>query len=46
MRDRGYQVFVYTVNNLKEAKRFRDIGVSGVFTNRPDLLAPFAPDQD
>lgn len=38
MRDAGYRVFVYTVNSTREALRLQDMGVSGVFTDRPDLL--------
>ena len=38
MREAGYQVFVYTVNSIDEAMRFRDMGVSGIFSDRPDIL--------
>ena len=38
IRDAGYLVFVYTVNNLAEAKRLQEHGASGVFTDFPDRL--------
>lgn len=38
MRQAGYRVFVYTVNDIGQAERLRDMGVSGVFTDRPDKL--------
>ncbi len=38
MRNAGYAVFVYTVNQLSTAKRLWGMGVSGVFTDRPDRL--------
>ena len=38
MRDAGYMVFVYTINELKIAQKLKEIGASGVFTDRPDLL--------
>jgi len=39
IRDAGYRVFVYTVNNLVQAKRLKAYGVNGVFSDRPDELA-------
>lgn len=33
----GFNVCVYTVNTKKDARRMRDIGVDGIFTNHPDL---------
>ena len=38
IRDAGYPVFVYTVNTLAEAKRLKEHGVSGVFTDFPNRL--------
>lgn len=38
MHDAGFGVFVYTVNSTREALRLQDMGVSGVFTDRPDIL--------
>ncbi len=38
MRDAGYMVFVYTVNDEKEARTLQNMGASGVFTDRPDRL--------
>ena len=32
------KVFVWTVNELLQYKKFRDLGVDGVFTDRPDLI--------
>ena len=39
IRRAGYRVYVYTVNTLEEAEILRDLGASGVFTDRPDNLA-------
>ena len=33
---RGLKVYAFTVNNLKEGRRLRDLGVDGVFTDFPD----------
>ncbi len=38
IRSAGYAVFVYTVNQLSTARRLKAMGVSGVFTDRPDRL--------
>jgi glycerophosphoryl diester phosphodiesterase len=35
----GLQVLVYTVNDLEEARRLFEIGVTGFFTDRPDLVS-------
>lgn len=37
-RAEGLRVLVYTVNSLSDARRLIGWGVSGVFTDRPDLL--------
>ena len=37
-RAAGLRVLVYTVNRLSDARRLIGWGVSGVFTDRPDLL--------
>ena len=31
-------VNIYTVNDTKNMKRFMNMGVSGIFTNKPDIL--------
>ncbi len=38
IRDAGFEVWVYTVNTVRSAKRSAAMGVSGVFTDRPDRL--------
>jgi len=38
IRSAGYAVFVYTINTQAEAARLEAMGVSGVFSDRPDLL--------
>ena len=38
VRAAGLRVLVYTVNGLADAQRLMGWGVSGVFTDRPDLL--------
>jgi len=38
IRDAGYAVFVYTVNTVAEAEKLKAMGVSGVFSDRPDIL--------
>lgn len=35
---RGFRVYVYTVNSARRATQLRDIGVSGVFTDNPARL--------
>ena len=37
-RAAGYDVCVYTVNRVKEAKTMKALGVAGIFTDRPDLM--------
>jgi glycerophosphoryl diester phosphodiesterase len=37
-------VNIYTVNDAKNMKRFINIGVSGIFTNNPDILKRVAAD--
>jgi glycerophosphoryl diester phosphodiesterase len=37
-RDNGWQVNVWTVNEVAEAKRLRDLGVDGIFTDYPDVM--------
>jgi glycerophosphoryl diester phosphodiesterase len=33
----GWKVFVWTVNRAADIRRFADLGVDGIITNRPDL---------
>ncbi len=40
VRDAGLRTLVYTVNAPDEARRLAGWGVSGVFSDRPDLLLP------
>jgi glycerophosphoryl diester phosphodiesterase len=37
-------VNIYTVNDAKNMRRFLKIGVSGIFTNKPDILKRVAAD--
>jgi glycerophosphoryl diester phosphodiesterase len=37
-RQRGLKSFVYTVNDLQEARKFVDWGASGLFTDYPDRI--------
>lgn len=39
-RNAGLKVLVYTVNSPQDAARLRAWGVTGAFTDRPDLLLP------
>ncbi len=38
VRDAGLRTLVYTVNSQEEARRLAGWGVSGVFSDRPELL--------
>lgn len=40
LQDRGYQVFVWTVDEEREALRLRSYGVDGIATNVPDRIIP------
>ncbi len=40
IRERGYDCYVYTVNDFDVATAMRRHGASGVFTDRPDLINP------
>jgi glycerophosphoryl diester phosphodiesterase len=37
-RDAGIYLFTWTVDDREKAARLRDIGVSGIVTNKPDLI--------
>ena len=37
-------VNIYTVNDAKNMRRFMKMGVSGIFTNNPDILKRVAAD--
>jgi glycerophosphoryl diester phosphodiesterase len=41
VRDAGYDVFVWTANNEPTFKKFIDAGVSGIFTDFPQLLIKY-----
>jgi glycerophosphoryl diester phosphodiesterase len=34
---KGFKVLVWTVNDLENIERFKEMGVDGVFSNFPDL---------
>ncbi len=36
---KGLKVYVWTVNNPKKMRKFIDMGVDGIITNKPDVLA-------
>lgn len=36
--NRGFKVFVYTVNNLDDIKKMKAMGVDGIFTDYPDRV--------
>ncbi len=38
----GVQVHVFTINSFAEMRRLLNVGVDGVFTDRPDRLVPIA----
>lgn len=38
LHKRGFKVQVWTVNEATEMNRFLDMGVDGIFTDRPDML--------
>ena len=46
MRQAGYEVFVYTINSIEEALHLQEMGVSGIFTDRPDRLATLEKNKD
>jgi len=35
---RGRKIFVWTVNHLDDMKRVVDMGIHGIFSDRPDIL--------
>ena len=37
----GFACYVFTVNDVQRAKDLKEMGVSGVFTDRPDLFTEF-----
>ena len=39
--DTGFACYVFTVNDVQRAKDLKEMGVSGVFTDRPDLFTEF-----
>jgi len=38
LKNKGYKVFPYTVNEQEQASSFMDMGVDGIFTDYPDLM--------
>ena len=42
IKEAGYRAFVYTVNEPAQAQHLFEIGVHGIFTDRPDLMLPLA----
>ncbi len=45
LRERGIEVNIWTVNSGKEIRRFCDMGVNGIITNRPDLGSEIRDDK-
>jgi glycerophosphoryl diester phosphodiesterase len=45
MQRAGFAVFVYTVNSLEEGLQLKEMGVNGIFTDRPDKLMTLATSQ-
>ncbi|MFQ6028939.1 MAG: glycerophosphodiester phosphodiesterase [Dehalococcoidia bacterium] len=45
MRAKGYPVVVWTVDQPDDMQRMIDLGVNGIMTNRPELLAEILGDQ-
>lgn len=42
-REKGLRVFVYTVNEVGEARDLQAMGVNGIFTDRPDRMLDWLP---
>ena len=38
IKERGFKVFVYTVNSPKKAEELFNMGVDGIFTDHPDKM--------
>lgn len=38
IKEAGYSVWVYTVNSRRSARRLEQLGVDGIFTDRPDRM--------
>jgi glycerophosphoryl diester phosphodiesterase len=45
LRERGIEVNIWTVNSGKEIRRFCDMGVNGIITNKPDLGSEIRDDR-
>ena len=41
LTDANLNVCAYTVNTVRRAKQLFDMGVHGIFTDRPDLMQEF-----
>ena len=39
VRQAGQKLYTWTVDNVTEAKRLADLGVSGITTNKPDVIS-------
>lgn len=39
VRSRGYELYVFTVNDLDRARELKNFGASGVFTDAPDKIS-------
>lgn len=46
IRSKHIPVNIYTVNDEKKMKRFLDMGVNGIFTNKPDVLKKALADKE
>ncbi|MBI5243554.1 MAG: glycerophosphodiester phosphodiesterase [Elusimicrobia bacterium] len=40
---KGLKIFVYTINERRDAERLKSLGVDGIFSDYPDLLRPADP---
>ncbi len=44
LKSNNIPVNIYTVNDEKNMRRFLELGVSGIFTNKPDILKAILAD--
>jgi glycerophosphoryl diester phosphodiesterase len=45
LRERGIEINIWTINSGKEIRRFCDMGVDGIITNKPDLGSEIRDDK-